>query len=201
MSAMNSQPPLPLDVPEPRQCKAFFSKDRVYRYWLVRVWNPRKPVLGVVMLNPSTADEDTDDATIRWLDRFARSQGYGGIEVCNLYALCSREPKSLWKHPDPVGPDNDRHLRRLARRRDTILLAWGANARLVRAGQVTRLIAGACQERGATLGVLGWTKGGQPRHPLYMPANTVLTHITLGGAGGTPTFEDPQWAQLIAVAA
>ena len=196
---MDPQLSLPLIVPRPYRTMAYFSRDRTYRYWLVREWDSRKPLLGVVMLNPSTADEDTDDATIRWLEKFARSRGYGGIEVCNLYALRSRHPKTLWTHPDPVGPDNDQHLARLAREREVILLAWGAHARQPRASHVTGLIVRACQERGATLGVLGWTKAGQPRHPLYMPANTALNRLTFGTANA-PTFEDPRWDELMTTA-
>lgn len=197
---MDFQLSLPVTVSQPDRPMAFFSEDRTYRYWLVRVWDSRKPVLGIVMLNPSTADEDTDDATIRWLDRFARSRGYGGIEVCNLYALRSRHPKALWTHPDPVGPDNDQHLARLARERDVIVLAWGANARQPRVSHVTRLIVRACQERGATLGVLGWTKAGQPRHPLYMPADTVLDQLTFSAASA-PRSEDPRWSELMTMEA
>ena len=65
---------------------AGISECGCYRYWLTRTWNPRRATLCWVLLNPSTADADRDDPTIRRCQGFARSWGYGGIVVVNLFA-------------------------------------------------------------------------------------------------------------------
>jgi hypothetical protein len=138
-----------------------------YRYTLGRQWGDG-PLVTFVMLNPSTADAEMDDPTIRRCLGFARSWGAGALHVVNLYALRSTDPAALWVVPDPVGPDNDRHLAQHAhlavRDGAPIVAAWGANARQDRVAAV-RALPG--MDR---LQCLGVTKDGAPRHPLYLPA-------------------------------
>ena len=80
-----------------------------YRYRLTREWSD-KPLLPFVMLNPSDANAEIDDPTIRRCMGFARAWGYGGIVVGNLYAFRTPYPETLWKAPDPYGPLNDAAL-------------------------------------------------------------------------------------------
>lgn len=145
----------------------------MYRYSLTRVWNVdpsviRPRTLVVVGLNPSTADEKTDDPTIRRCMGFARSWGYDGLSMVNLFAFRSTDPTALkLLGRDPVGPENDRVLRDVATGR-RVLCAWGVHgAHQGRDRTVMKLLAGAdlvCLER---------TKGGHPKHPLYVRADTV----------------------------
>lgn len=139
-----------------------------YRYTLQRRWDHIKiPLATFVMLNPSTADADNDDPTIRRCIGFAKALGWGGIQVVNLYALRSTDPKALWTAADPVGPDNDKHLTDVAQWADIasapLIAAWGANARPDR---VTAVLALPHFDRLTALGV---TNKGAPRHPLYLP--------------------------------
>lgn len=134
-----------------------------YRYWLSREWDATRAVLVWVMLNPSTADAEHDDATIRKVIGFAKAWGYGSVLVVNLFAYRSTEPEGLRKVADPIGPDNDALLAALGARRPHVICAWGTNADPARALVVRRYF------EGATLQCLGKTKDGQPRHPLYVP--------------------------------
>src|SRR5690606_18576726 len=91
---------------------ARFSPCGQYRYLLTRpipapFWKPDAGEAVFVMLNPSTADASEDDPTIRRCIGFAKEWGCTGLTVANLYALRSTDPKGLWKHRDPVGPEND----------------------------------------------------------------------------------------------
>ena len=147
---------------------AVISDCGTYRYRLTRIWDESKPVMAWVMLNPSTADGSTDDPTIRRCINFAKAWGYGGITVVNLYALRATDPKQLWQHQDPVGPDNDAELAKVAEQFPLVVLAWGSNAKPERTTVVLRILSRA---RGLCT-VLGWTKGGEPRHPLYVRADT-----------------------------
>jgi hypothetical protein len=135
---------------------ATFSANGRYRYRLWRRWDRSRPVVVFVMLNPSTADADKDDPTIRRCIGFARAWGYGGIEVVNLFAYRATLPRSLRAVDDPVGPENGRHIRRAVARADLVVLAWGAHAR---ASRLLSLPRARC---------LGLTRAGQPRHPLYL---------------------------------
>jgi hypothetical protein len=145
---------------------------RPWRYELQRVWDHSSPLLAWIMLNPSKATAEVSDPTINRCDGFSRSWGYGGFVVGNLFALRSTDPAELTRHPDPVGPENDCHLRAIAEECRAVVCAWGAH-RMVsggRAAEVLRLIAGA----GATPYCLGRTKIGRPKHPLYVKASTLL---------------------------
>ena len=59
------------------------------------------------MLNPSTADGETDDATIRVCRGRALRMGYGGIIVVNLFAYRATSPDNMECAADPFGPDNE----------------------------------------------------------------------------------------------
>lgn len=153
---------------------ALISPCEKYRYWLSRNWDYKKPFIAFVMLNPSTADANNDDPTIRRCISFAKYWGYGGIAVFNLYALRATNPKNLWINSNPIGPDNDKHLRKLSDR-DRIVCAWGANAKTERVRDFVEL----SKDMPDKLYCLGKTKSGSPRHPLYMPKDMPMIPWTL----------------------
>lgn len=143
---------------------AVISQCGVYRYRLDRVWDASIPPLCWIMLNPSTADAEADDPTIRKVAYFTRAFGFGGLRVVNLYALRATDPRELWQAAEPVGPDNDQHIIDAVAGEMTVL-AWGANAKPDRVRKVCELI----QSNALGIDCLGVTKGGMPRHPLYLP--------------------------------
>lgn len=135
-----------------------------------------KPAALFVMLNPSTADAEQDDKTIRRCRGFARDWGCAGITVANLYAYRATKPAKLWLADDPVGPDNDNHLRELAKEYGEVVCAWGADAKQERVDQVVEIF----RKAGTRLRCLGVTKSGAPRHPLYIKADQPLTEWSGG---------------------
>jgi hypothetical protein len=145
---------------------ASFSPDGAYRWWLTREWGTG-PRVAFVGLNPSTANADRDDPTIRRCIRFARDWGYSGLTMANLFGVVSADPALLVNHPDPVGERNDETLAALTHSHGLIVAAWGAfpEAR-IRAREVVEAIL-----TDADWHVLGLTKDGYPRHPLYMRAD------------------------------
>jgi hypothetical protein len=149
---------------------AHFSEDRNYRYALWRIWNPDKPLVMFIGLNPSTANERTNDPTIKRVMKLAGGWGYGGFYMMNLFAIVSSDPAVLVNHPDPLG-ENDYWLEKIAIECETIVFAWGAfkEAR-ARAEVVAKMFAGAL--------CLRKTKDGHPWHPLYIPANTKPSPFT-----------------------
>ena len=141
------------------------SECRRYRYALWRVWEPAEPWVLFIGLNPSTADETSDDATIRRCMGFAKAWGYGGMAVANLFGVRSTDPKQLPMIPDPIGPQNDDWLTRLYAGAEITLAAWGAGGKFLDRGEAVAAKLG-------SLHCLGRTMCGQPRHPLYMPARS-----------------------------
>lgn len=151
---------------------ANFSRCGRYRYALERQLDTDgQGVVLFVMLNPSTADASRNDPTIRRCIGFARRLGARRLLVGNLYAYRATLPRQLFATEDPVGPGNDRWLRRMARQADRIVVAWGAHGLPERVQRVGRLLAGV---RCEPLLALGLTASGQPRHPLYLPGNAPL---------------------------
>ena len=106
---------------------AILSPDRQYRYLLSRIWNPPKGFALFVCLNPSTADENTDDPTIRRCIRFAGSWGYGGMKMVNLFALRSANPKALYSRDDPIGPENSKYIGIESETALVTIAAWGVH--------------------------------------------------------------------------
>jgi hypothetical protein len=145
-----------------------------YRYLLRRRLSGGSGCAVWVMLNPSTADDRTDDPTIRRCLGFTRRWGLSKLLVANLYAWRATRPPDLWRTSDPVGADNDRHLEallRLARVRHWLIIcAWGGQARPDRVKALAAMMAHAR----VTGWALGTTRAGHPRHPLYVPYGVPL---------------------------
>lgn len=153
-----------------------------YRYELTRFWDGRKPAVAFVMLNPSTADAEIDDPTIRRCIGFAQAWGYGELRVYNLFALRATDPGELLTSDAPVGPDNAKFIEK-ARACDRIVCAWGATTlpkpHAHRGLIVTDLLMG---EDSRDLYCLGYTKDGSPRHPLYVASDMVPVLFPKRGA-------------------
>jgi hypothetical protein len=146
---------------------ADFSECGRYRYSLTRTWNFAEPTVVFIGLNPSTADATTDDPTIRRCLRFARDWHFGGLIVVNLFAYRSAEPRVLKEVDEPIGSRNDAVIRAHCESAQCIVAAWGIYGSLLsREEQVLQFL-----RRPYCLGV---TKGGYPRHPLYLAARTRL---------------------------
>lgn len=144
---------------------AVLDTDREYRYRLWRTWDVEKPTAAFIMLNPSTADEDENDPTIRRCINYAKDWGYGTLEVVNLFALRATDPSELQDHTAPIGGANDVHLRKVCDEAEIVVGAWGANGSLHGRGrEVAEML-------DVQLHALDTTKDGHPVHPLYQPAD------------------------------
>ncbi|MFN8484194.1 MAG: DUF1643 domain-containing protein [Anaerolineae bacterium] len=146
---------------------AVFDASGLYRYRLWRVWGAGRTV-AFVMLNPSAADAERDDPTIRRCMGLAQAWGYGRLEVVNLFAYRSPSPKALRRVSDPVGSDNDRHLRGVVADAPLVVVAWGNHGALLGRDRAALETLTA-----ARLYCLGVTLRGQPRHPLYVRGDTL----------------------------
>lgn len=137
-----------------------------FRYRLWRHWDIKAPHVLFVMLNPSTADAQTDDPTIRKCIGFAKHWHFGGIEVANLYAYRATDPAKIRQiGPSAIGRSNHASiLRAINRHPGLIVVAWGAihPEHIEHADQMTVLL----RNSGRQLHCLGHTIRGFPWHPL-----------------------------------
>lgn len=145
---------------------AIISDNGLYRYELRRKFLAGQGLCCFVMLNPSTADAEQDDATVRRCVAFAKSWGHGELVVVNLFAFRSTNPKNLFKAADPVGPENMAHLSSAALSSRAVVCAWGVHGSFKSQGlNVLRRL----NDLGVTPLALARTKSGHPSHPLYLP--------------------------------
>lgn len=152
----------------------YFSPDRQYRYRLSIIWDrSRKPQM-FIGLNPSTADEQNDDPTVRRCIDFARRWGAGGLVMTNACAYRATNPKVMLAFTgDQVGPENTMlYLRKIAEEcQGHPIAAWGRNATKVPGREMQRLNRHDYLRREfGRLDCLGLNADGTPVHPLYQPA-------------------------------
>ena len=160
---------------------AVFSECGRYRYSLSRSLeggNGKRVMF--LMLNPSDAGADRDDPTVRRCAGFTRWWGFTHFDVGNLYGLIATDPVDLIVRIhdfDAEGPDNQRHLMAMMGDADLVVPAWGANAaepRIYRRASAVSASLQMLREGGVPVRDLGLTKGGHPRHPLFVPYNQAL---------------------------
>lgn len=161
---------------------AFISEDGLYRWNLTRDWRDETLALGQgvtsppsgslcwVMLNPSTADASDDDPTIRRCISFSQREGYGALEVVNLFAWRATKPAELMHAADPIGWWNDGAIMFALGRASRVVCAWGSSASKVGSCRTVQIPAWA-REHDVPVSCLGTTKNGWPRHPLYVRAD------------------------------
>lgn len=165
---------------------AHISECGTYRYNLMRSMVKPQPnttsvtlnQMTFVMLNPSTADADKDDPTIRRCIGFAEREGCNVLHVVNLFALRATDPAALSKAVHPVGPENDRFLLNGITTASIAVMAWGAHPFAINRAEWLRR-----ELRGRRVFCLGTTKEGHPRHPLYVRNDQPLQEWTLSSEG------------------
>ncbi len=104
---------------------AVLSADLKYRYQLSRVWDESKPKILFIMCNPSSADAENDDRTTRKVIKYAKSWGYGGLFIGNLYGIRNVNPKEIKYTYNPEGEDNKKHVKQLLKLGTKVVYAWG----------------------------------------------------------------------------
>lgn len=148
---------------------ATFSDCMRYRYRLWRYWDRAKRPLCFLMLNPSTADDLSNDPTVERCQRRALSMGFGGLEVVNIFAFRSTKPALLYSLADPVGPDNDQAIRDACAASGMVICGWGDHGKLSGRGSAVR---GLLAQAGIVPHVLKVNSSGEPKHPLYVSYET-----------------------------
>lgn len=163
---------------------ASFDRQRIYRYELHRGWSDGSRMVNFICLNPSTADAEMDDPTVRKCVKFARTWGYDSLCITNLFAYRTVDPRLMMKAADPIGLGNDRHILQIAERASLVICAWGRDGAFMGRGSIVRRMIARFDPH-----YLRLTRE-QPWHPLYLPDSTVpsrwysqeFTNKTKGGS-------------------
>jgi hypothetical protein len=148
---------------------AIVSPDGRYRYQLWRQWGEGDDAESCVfiMLNPSTADGETDDPTIRKCVGFADRWGWRRIDIVNLFAYRATKPADLFKADNPVGPYQQCYIRAALFHAAVVVCAWGSHGGYRSQDKAVISLLDAADV--APFFALGFDQKGRPRHPLMMP--------------------------------
>jgi len=135
-----------------------------YRWWLQRRWGDG-PVVCFVMLNPSVADAERDDPTIKRCIAFAQALGFGALSVRNLYPFRATDPKDLTKAimagVNVRGGERGNSELAAARSADLVVAAWGAYPCTQRAREFLDMMSQ------KPVWCIRKNDSGSPVHPLY----------------------------------
>ncbi|WEE79394.1 DUF1643 domain-containing protein [Comamonas testosteroni] len=152
-----------------------------YRYRLERevpAPNPDGPLRGKVVaffgINPSTADADVDDATVRKWRGFCQRWGVARFIVGNVFAYRATDVKEL-ATAVLNQKENLRHQWRIAKDADIFVPCWGSRDKLPRElhSDLDDVLHKLLQECKPVM-TFGLTASGDPKHPLMLGYDTKL---------------------------
>lgn len=154
---------------------AVISECGAYRYRLDRDVQPEGLVFAYFGINPSTADHEIDDPTVKKWRGFSSRNGVRKFIVGNVFAFRSTKPKGLKLADDPFGPERDAYLSQIIAEADVLVPCWGNLDKMpkeLRWAPTTLLN----QLLATSKPVLhfGVTESGQPMHPLMLAYATPL---------------------------
>lgn len=142
-----------------------------YRYVLRRRWTEGGKTLNFIMLNPSTATDDKDDATIRRCVGFAKRWGFSALVVTNLFALRATNPKVLKSVTLTEAIGDSGWVEKIATESDMVVAAWGDNVGST--GRDREVL----KNLNCPIFCIRQTKKGNPAHPVREPYTAVPLHL------------------------
>jgi hypothetical protein len=151
---------------------AAISECGQYRWSLSRKWAVGRRAT-FVLLNPSVADSEIDDPTLRRCINFAKRENCGELTIVNLFAFRTPNPKLLVQAKDPVGVSNQKYQKIALEAAELVICGWGA---LPMAQQLGRNLVQAYPT--IAFQCLGKSSSGAPRHPLYLKTDAALLPFT-----------------------
>lgn len=154
---------------------ACFSEDRHRRFVLWRNWDASRPVMAALMLNPSIADENDLDPTLRRVQRYAMDWGFGGMRIVNAFAWVATDPDDLRSLAVDSDHQNDLHIIDVIEKVRRVMVGWGGTMDKPylkhRRSPLDWLIEEYAARSGAEVMAWKMTATEQPWHPLYLPAD------------------------------
>lgn len=149
---------------------AVISPCGMYRHILSRIWDESGPMVTFCGLNPSVADADVDDPTMRREVCFAQGWGFGGLWKVNAYDFRSSSPSILKAVKHPSSARNWGFIKTAALSSDMFVCCWGTHVnRAIPSTQedLCRMLL----DLGISLYALRLTQGMRPSHTLYLPGD------------------------------
>ncbi len=163
-------------LPPGEVAHAEISPCETYRYLLSRSWGDG-PHIVFFALNPSTANHERDDPTVRRFRGFAKQWGWAGFVVGTLYAFRTDEPAVMKRAQragiDVVGPEWARFVVPIVCTAEKVVCVWGDGCEPTRSAKVLAWL----RKLGVPLFSMARTQRGEPGHLLYLSSNTELVAL------------------------
>jgi len=155
---------------------AIFSPCGFYRYRLERVIAETGKTAFACLVNPSRAGAEVNDQTVRKLIGFGGRNGIRRWLLGNKFAGIATDIDDLPKLTDPIGPENDIHLRAMMEEADIHVVGWGSLNKLpLSMRQRWKDIVRMADRVGVTLHCMGTNADKHPKHPLMTGYDVPIT--------------------------
>ena len=154
--------------------KAKFNEEKTHRYFLKRDWRANlgstksKGWATFIMLNPSVADNLTDDKTVTKCVDYCKTWGYGALSIINLCSEISTKAKPIVEKIKAGDYQNFKNTQQIEnilsdKFNNDVYLAWGYGIQIP--DWLKKLLVD------KNVYVLQFSKKKTPKHPLYLPMN------------------------------
>lgn len=161
---------------------ACFEDNNHRRLWLSRWWGGLDvfPTSGFwlwIGMNPSVASGTIDDQTCAKEVRITIREGGSGYLKCNVMDWIETNSRLMTGVSNPCSPTNRITIKNNASKANTIICAWGSLPPKLQhyANDVLSDLA----KDHYPLFCLGTNVDGSPKHPLYLPNDSVVQHYRL----------------------
>lgn len=161
---------------------AIFSPCGKFRYRLERPIAENGIVIAFFGVNPSTAGAEIEDqTTVKWRG-FSRVNGARRYLAGNPFAFMATNVRGLASADDPVGPDNAKYLAGIMADADLLVPCWGSRTKLPpKLRPHLDALATVIRSCGKPVRIFGFTKSGDPIHPLMLSYATPLIEWAITG--------------------
>ena len=103
--------------------EVIFNDDKTERYLLRKVWNEDKPLVSLIMTNPSSANAITIDMTVHYSICNLYKLGYGAVDILNMTSTISTKIDT--KSMISISDTNVEQILKSAEKSDKVIIAWG----------------------------------------------------------------------------
>lgn len=154
---------------------AVISDCGLYRYRLDRDVQAQGKVFAFFGVNPSTADADLDDATVRKWRGFTLRNGGRKFIVGNVFSFRATDVRDLVNDQVDCGLTHWAHIRQIVSEADILVPCWGNRSKLP-PGKAKRpeVLMQLLLASGKPVMCFGRTNSGDPKHPLMLGYDTQL---------------------------
>lgn len=146
--------------------KSLLSRCGKYRYHYRNIWDRDLPIVMFICLRPQNKDGKRE-YVVDSLVQYCKEMNYGGFYLCNLFAYITERDHDLTTVKDPIGPDNDKWIKKIDRRTDLTIFAWGVNGKIQKRSQEV-------EKMFKIAWALDIDPKGYPKYPLFVPNNPKL---------------------------